>query len=72
MEARAVARFVRISPQKARLVVDLVRGLKVEEADRILAFSRKRAAGLVKKVLKSALANATQNPNIDEKILFVK
>jgi large subunit ribosomal protein L22 len=72
MEAKAIAKFVRISPQKARLVVDLVRGMKVEEADRILAFSRKRAAGLVKKVLKSALANATQNPNIDEKILYVK
>ena len=72
MEAKAIARFVRISPQKARLVVDLVRGMKAEEADRILAFSRKRAAGLVKKVLKSAMANATQNPNIDEKILYVK
>jgi large subunit ribosomal protein L22 len=72
MEAKAIARFLRISPQKARLVVNLVRGMKVEEADRILAFSRKRAAGLVKKVLKSALANATQNPNIDEKILYVK
>ena len=72
MESKAIAKFVRISPQKARLVVDLVRGKKVEEADQILAFSRKRAAGLVKKVLKSALANATQNPNIDEKILFVK
>jgi large subunit ribosomal protein L22 len=72
MEAKAIARFVRISPQKARLVVDLVRGMKVEEADQVLTFSRKRAAGLVKKVLKSALANATQNPNIDEKILYVK
>jgi len=72
MEAKAIARFVRISPQKARLVVDLVRGMKVEEADRILEFSRKRAAGLVQKVLKSALANATQNPNIDDKILYVK
>ncbi len=72
MEAKAIAKFVRISPQKARLVVSLVRGLKVEEAGRILAFSRKRAAGLVGKVLKSAVSNATQNPNIDEKILFVK
>ena len=72
MEAKALARFVRISPQKARLVVDLVRGMKAEEADRILAFSRKRAAGLVKKVLKSAMANATQNPNIDENILYIK
>jgi large subunit ribosomal protein L22 len=72
METRAVARFVRISPQKVRLVVDLIRGKKVEEADRVLAFTRKRAAGMVRKVLKSALANATNNPNIDEKILYVK
>jgi large subunit ribosomal protein L22 len=72
METRAVARFVRISPQKVRLVVDLVRGKKVEEADHVLAFTRKRAAGLVRKVLKSAMANAANNPNIDEKILYVK
>ena len=72
METKAVARFVRISPQKVRLVVDLVRGKKVEEADQVLAFTRKRAAGLVRKVLKSALSNAANNPNIDEKILFVK
>lgn len=72
MEAKAVAKYVRISPQKARLVVDLVRGKKVEEARTILLFTRKVAAGIVGKVLKSALANATQNPNIDEKVLFVK
>ena len=72
MEAKAVAKFVRISPQKARLVVDLVRGKKVEEAQKVLTFTPKKAAGLVGKVLKSALANATQNPNIDEKILFIK
>lgn len=72
MEAKAVAKYVRISPQKARLVVDLVRGKKVEEAQKTLLFTRKVAAGMVGKVLKSALANATQNPNIDEKILYVK
>jgi large subunit ribosomal protein L22 len=72
MEAKAVAKYVRISPQKARLVVDLVRGKKVEEAQKVLTFTPKKAAGLVGKVLKSALANATQNPNIDEKILFIK
>ncbi len=72
MEAKAIAKYVRISPQKARLVVDLVRGKKVEEAQNILLFTRKVAAGIVGKVLKSALANATQNPNIDEKVLFVK
>ncbi len=72
MEVKAVAKYIRISPQKARLVVDLVRGKKVEEAQGILAFTRKKAAGVVEKALKSAIANATQNPNIDEKILYVK
>ena len=72
METRAIAKYVRISPQKARLVVDLIRGKKIEEAQRALAFTRKKAAGIVEKVLKSAIANAAQNPNIDEKILYVK
>jgi large subunit ribosomal protein L22 len=72
METKAVLKFVRISPQKARLVVDLVRGKKVEDADRILTFTQKKAARIIKKVVKSAVANATQNPNVDENILYVK
>jgi large subunit ribosomal protein L22 len=72
MEARAVAKYIRMSPQKVRLVVDLVRGKKVDEARQILLFTRKGAAVQVRKVLNSALANAKQNPNIDENILFVK
>lgn len=72
MEAKAVVKYIRISPQKARLVIDMVRGKKVEEAERILTFTQKKAAGIVKKVLKSAVANAAQNPNIDENILYVK
>lgn len=72
MEAKAVAKYVRTSPQKARLVVDLIRGIKVEEAQRILTFTKKRAAKWVSKVLKSAVANAGQNPNIDKNILYVK
>lgn len=72
MEAKAQAKYIRISPQKARLVADLVRGKKVEEAKSILTFTRKKAAGIIGKVLKSAVANATQNPGIDEDILFVK
>ncbi|HOG16357.1 MAG: 50S ribosomal protein L22 [Syntrophaceae bacterium PtaU1.Bin231] len=72
MEVRAVSKYVRISPQKVRLVVDLVRGKKVEEARHLLAFTRKRAAVILAKVLASALANAKQNPNIDEHILYVK
>jgi large subunit ribosomal protein L22 len=72
MESKAIAKYIRVSPQKARLVVDLVRGKKIEEARRILQFTRKYAAGTVSKVLKSAVANAKQNPNIDESILYVK
>ena len=72
MEAKAVAKYIRMSPQKVRLLVDLVRGKKIEEATKILLFTRKYAAGHVRKVLNSALANAKQNPNIDENILFVK
>jgi len=72
MEARAVAKYIRMSPQKVRLVVDLVRGKKVGEAQKILLFTRKYAADPVTKVLNSALANAKQNPNIDENILYVK
>ncbi|MBN2516229.1 MAG: 50S ribosomal protein L22 [Deltaproteobacteria bacterium] len=72
MESKAVLKYVRISPQKARLVVDMVRGKKVEEADRILTFAQKKAARIIKKVVKSAVANATQNPNVDENILYVK
>lgn len=72
MESRAVAKYVRISPQKTRLVVNLVRGKKTEEAERILDYTRKKAARAITKVLKSAASNAAQNPNIDENILYVK
>ncbi|MBN1829203.1 MAG: 50S ribosomal protein L22 [Deltaproteobacteria bacterium] len=72
MEARATGKYVRISPQKVRLVIDMIRGKATAEAKRILDQTPKKASGLIKKVLMSALANATQNPNIDEKVLFVK
>jgi len=72
MESKAVARYIRMSPQKVRLVADLIRGKKVQEARSILLFTRKYAAGIVANVLKSAVANAAQNPNIDENILYVK
>ncbi len=65
MHADARLRMARISPQKARLVADQVRGQPVEEALRTLTFSRKRAAGLVKKVLESAIANAEHNAGAD-------
>lgn len=58
MEARAVARYVRVSPKKARQVVDLVRGKRVGDALNILHFSPKAAAKPVEKVIRSAVANA--------------
>jgi large subunit ribosomal protein L22 len=61
MEAKAVARFVRVPPRKARLVADLVRGKNVNQALLAVQFTRKQAARIVEKVLRSALANAQQN-----------
>lgn len=71
MEARAVARFVRLSPRKARQVVDLVRGKPVGEALTLLRFTPKRAARIVEKVVRSAVANATNNHDLDEDRLYV-
>jgi large subunit ribosomal protein L22 len=72
MEVRAVTRYVRISPRKARLVTELVKGKPVEEALTILRFVPKKAARLVDKTLRSALANAEQNSNIDVDTLYIK
>ena len=65
METIAKLRFARISPQKARLVADQVRGLRVEDALNELAFSPKKPAAVVKKVLESAIANAENNDGAD-------
>lgn len=65
MEAIAKHRFARISPQKARLVADQVRGKNVAQALEILTFSNKKAAELIKKVLESAIANAEHNEGAD-------
>jgi large subunit ribosomal protein L22 len=65
METVAKLSYARISPQKCRLVADQVRGLPVDQALQILAFSPKKAAGLVKKVLESAIANAEHNDGAD-------
>jgi len=65
MEVSAVAKRLRITAQKARLVADTVRGKPVAEALDILAFSTKKGAGLVRKVLESAIANAENNEGAD-------
>ena len=62
-DVQAVARTVRVSPRKARLVVDQIRGRSVPEARTILAFSTRAAARDVEKVLRSAVANAEMNPH---------
>ena len=65
MEATAKLKSARISPQKARLVADQIRGLPVERADEVLTFSTKKAAHTVRKVLMSAIANAEHNSGAD-------
>ncbi len=72
MEARAVARYVRIAPRKVRLVVDAIRGERVEAALNILRNLPQRSAPVVEKVLMSAVANAEQQEGSDVEKLTVK
>ncbi len=65
METRAIVRGVRLSADKGRLVADLIRGKKVDQALNILTFTQKKAAGIVKKALESAIANAEHNDGAD-------
>ena len=77
MEFRAQARFMRVSPQKARLVLDLIKGRRVEDALNTLVFTKKRVAATVEKLLRSALENANylsteKNLDVDVDNLYVK
>jgi len=71
MEAKACAKSVRISPIKARLVIDLIRGKNAKDAQVILNNYNNKAARLIKKVLDSAIANAVNNNHMDENKLIV-
>jgi large subunit ribosomal protein L22 len=71
MEAKAVAKFIRISPRKVRHVVDLIRGKDVNEALAILRFTPKRASKPVQKVIQSAAANAEHNYDMDHDSLYI-
>jgi len=71
-QAQAVATQLRVSPQKLNLVAAMIRGKKAEKAVTDLAFSRRRIAGDVKKVLESAIANAENNHGLDVDQLWVK
>jgi|SRR5512141_718097 len=72
MEARAQARYVRVTPMKARRVIDLIRGLPAAEAQAILHFAPQAASEPVGKVLDSAIANATNNFKLDPDTLVVR
>jgi large subunit ribosomal protein L22 len=77
MEFRAEARYMRVSPQKARLVLELIKGQRVEEARNTLAFTKKRVAATVGKLLQSAIDNANhlsteKNIDVDLDQLYVK
>ena len=71
MEARAQARFVRVTPMKARRMVDLIRGLPASDAQAVLRFAPQDASETVGKVLDSAIANATNNHNLDPSSLVI-
>ncbi len=70
-EWKAIYRFARISARKARLVADLIRGRRVNDALDVLRFTEKKSSGLVDKVLRSAMANASEQ-EADVRLLFVK
>lgn len=71
MEARAQARYVRVTPMKARRVVDLIRGMQAADAQAVLRFAPQAASEPVGKVLASAIANATNNHGMDARELVV-
>lgn len=72
MESKSLTRYVRISPQKMRLVCELIEGKRVDQALSILEFTPKRGAKVVSKTLLAAVANARDQQNVDEDKLYVK
>ena len=71
MEARAVARYQRITPRKARAVIDLIRGKDVQTALHVLRFVPRRASRIVEKVVRSAVANAQNNHDMNPNRLYI-
>ena len=72
MEVKAIAKYMRISPQKVRMLADAVKGKPVEAALDTLKFMPQKAAGVVEKIMRSAVANADQRPDIDVDALVVR
>jgi large subunit ribosomal protein L22 len=71
MEASAVAKYIRISPRKVRLIMDEIRGKKVGDALNMLSFAPQKGGRILKKLISSAVANAQQNSGVDVDKLFV-
>ena len=71
MEVKAIARHVRISPQKVRMLADAIKGKPVDKAMDMLRFMPQKSAGIVEKVIRSAVANADQEPDVDIDTLIV-
>ena len=71
LEAKAILRYARISSRKVKIVADLIRGKKVDEALAIVKFTPKASSELLEKLLKSAIANAENNHNMDSKNLYI-
>jgi len=71
LEVKAVLRYIRISSQKTRLVIDMIRGMDVSKAKVVLDFTPKKAAKIVKKVLSSAVANAIENHGMKKENLYI-
>jgi large subunit ribosomal protein L22 len=72
MEVRAVSKYVRISPSKVRKLVDAVKGKPVENGLQILKFMPQKSANILEKILRSAVANADQNADIDIDLLIIR
>ncbi|MEK7211428.1 MAG: 50S ribosomal protein L22 [Patescibacteria group bacterium] len=72
MEVKAFARYIRMTPRKVRLIIDMIRGKRVLEAETILKFTPRLAAKPVLKLLNSAVANGKNNFKLDEANLFIK
>ncbi len=72
METRAIAKYIRVPPRKIRLLINEIRGKNVEEALNLLAFAPQRGVLILRKLINSAVANASQYPDIDVDKLFIK
>jgi len=72
MEVKAIAKYIRISPRKIRLLMRAIKGNNVDEALNLLTFAPQKVGPLLEKLINSAVANANQSPNIDVDRLFIK